>query len=114
MLVEMRTYTVAPGATARYLKAYAEKGLAVQTRILGCLVGYYTVEIGPLNRVVHLWGYDSLNERARRRAILWKDPEWRSYVKEIAGLVQTQETCILSPAPFLEVSPARVVAAPAT
>ena len=113
MLVEMRTYTLAPGATARYLKTYAEKGLAVQTRILGCLVGYYTVEIGSLNQVVHLWGYDSLDERSSRRAILWKDPEWRSYVKEIANLVQAQEACILSPAPFLEISAARLVAAKA-
>ena len=40
MIVEMRTYTLALGATGRYFKTYAEKGLAVQKRILGHLVGY--------------------------------------------------------------------------
>ena len=68
MIVEMRTYTLALGATGRYFKLYGEKGLAVQKRILGHLVGYYSVEVGPLNQVVHLWAYDSLDERAKRRA----------------------------------------------
>jgi len=64
MIVEMRTYTLALGATGRYFKLYAEKGLAVQKRILGHLVGYYAVEVGELNKVVHLWGYESMDERA--------------------------------------------------
>ncbi len=46
MIVEMRTYTLALGATGRYFKLYGEKGLAVQKRILGHLVGYYSVEVG--------------------------------------------------------------------
>ena len=33
MIVEMRTYTLALGATGRYFKLYGEKGLAVQKRI---------------------------------------------------------------------------------
>ena len=37
MIVEMRTYTLALGATGRYFKLYGEKGLAVQKRILGHL-----------------------------------------------------------------------------
>jgi hypothetical protein len=66
MIVEMRTYTLAMGATGRYFKLYGEKGLAVQKRILGHLVGYYGVEVGGLNKVIHLWAYDNLDERAKR------------------------------------------------
>ena len=58
-IVEMRTYTLAVGTTARYLDLYAKGGLAVQTRILGHLVGYYAVEVGELNQVIHLWAYES-------------------------------------------------------
>jgi len=83
MIVEMRTYTLALGATGRYFKLYAEKGLGVQKRILGHLVGYYAVEVGELNKVVHLWAYDSLDERAKRRAALWADNEWLAYVAEV-------------------------------
>jgi len=105
MIVEMRTYTLAVGATARYLKNYSEKGLAVQTRILGNLVGYYSVEIGPLNQVIHLWGYDGLDDRGRRRAQLWADEEWLAYARDLAasGIVLKQETQVLTPAPFFTV-----------
>ena len=61
---------------------------------------------GGLNKVIHLWAYESLDERARRRATLWSDPEWLDYVKEVGGLVQHQENQILSPAPFFQVPPA--------
>jgi hypothetical protein len=89
MIVEMRTYTLSIGATGRYFKAYGEKGLAVQKRILGHLVGYYSVEVGGLNKVIQLWAYESLDD-----------------VKEVGGLVQHQENQILSPAPFFQVPPA--------
>ena len=103
MIVEMRTYTLALGATGRYFKLYREKGLAVQTRILGHLVGYYAVEVGELNKVVHLWAYASMEERATRRAQLWSDPEWLAYVGEVGGLVVDQANQILTPAPFFKV-----------
>ena len=103
MIVEMRTYTLALGATGRYFKLYRDKGLTVQKRILGHLVGYYGVEVGELNKVIHLWAYESLDERARRRAELWADAEWLAYVSEVGPLVTAQENQILTPAPFFKV-----------
>ncbi|MBL8773088.1 MAG: NIPSNAP family protein [Phenylobacterium sp.] len=105
MIVEMRTYTLAVGATARYFKIYGEKGAPVQKRILGHMVGYYSIEVGELNKVIHLWAYADMEDRARRRAELWSDPEWLGYVKEIAGLVTAQENQILTPAPFFQLPP---------
>lgn len=43
-------------------------------KTLGRLLGYFITEIGELNAVVHLWGYDSFEERARRRAALAGEP----------------------------------------
>ena len=70
MIVEQRTYTLFPGKTLEYLRLYESEGMAIQTRILGRLVGYFTTEIGPLNQIIHMWGYDSFEERARRRALV--------------------------------------------
>lgn len=103
MIVEMRTYTLALGSTARYFALYSEKGLALQKRILGHLVGYYSVEVGGLNQVIHLWAYDSFEERAKRRAALWADPDWQAYGREMSSLVIKQENQLLSPAPFFKI-----------
>jgi hypothetical protein len=105
MIVEMRTYTLAPRGVPTYFERYAEKGLAAQKRILGHLVGYYSVEIGGLNKVIHMWAYASLEERTKRRAALGADPEWRAYLVASEGLVQHQENQILTPAPFFTVPP---------
>ena len=102
MIVEQRTYTLHPGNVPEYLRLYESEGMAIQTRILGRLVGYFTTEIGPLNQIIHMWGYDSFEERTKRRAALWADEGWLAYVREIGGLVTKQENQILTPAPFFK------------
>jgi len=42
--------------------------LPVQQKFLGGLVGFFTCEIGTLNRIVHMWKYESLADREARRA----------------------------------------------
>lgn len=100
MLVEQRTYTAHPGKWRDYLKLYEAEGLEVQKRILGRMVGYYTSEVGTLNQIVHLWAYESLDERAMRRAALMEDPQFRAYVAKMLPLLQSQKSQILRPAPF--------------
>ena len=60
MIVEERCYTMKPGTVELYYRDYDARGLKVQARILGNLIGYFHTEIGELNQVVHLWGYDCL------------------------------------------------------
>ena len=66
MLVGQRAYAFRPSQAAVFL----EPPLTVcdgHKRVVGNMIGYFTTEIGPVNQTVHLWGYDSLNERTRRR-----------------------------------------------
>jgi hypothetical protein len=100
MFVEERTYTTLPGRWRDYLALYEAEGLAIQRRILGRMVGYYTTEIGELNQIVHLWAYSDLNERAERRARLLEDAGFKGYVHRMLPLLQRQESRILRPAPF--------------
>jgi len=98
MIVEERIYTLHPGKTAEYLAHYEREGIAIQRPILGRLIGYFSTEIGPLNQIVHLWGYESFEERTRRRAILAADPRWGEYVrKNIQPLILRMENKILVP-----------------
>lgn len=64
------------------------------------MLGYFHTEFGPLNQIVHLWGYDSLEERRQRRERLFADAEWKAYIQEARPLILTQENKLLIPAPF--------------
>jgi hypothetical protein len=105
MIVDCRTYMLRPGAVMPHLNLYQREGLLVQTRHLGQPVGYYYTETGPLNQIVHLWRYESVEDRARRRAALLADRQWQAYLERVTSLnyVETQENKILIPAPFLSI-----------
>lgn len=107
MLVEQRTYTCAPGKVREYLQLYQDFGVQVHAEILGHWLGCYVTEAGPLNQVVHLWGFSSFEDRLRRRSQLAADPRWRDYLVRAAGIVVQQESKLLLPAPFTPVPPAQ-------
>lgn len=106
MIIEHRTYTLHPGKTAAYFSHYTSEGLAVQLEYLPNPIGYYTTELGTLNQVIHMWAYEDLNDRMRRRALLKQDPRWTTYVQKILPLIQQQESKILVPASFFTPTPA--------
>ena len=100
VFVELRTYTFHPGKLPEFIRIYEQEGLEVQKRILGNMLGYFTTEIGTLNQVVHLWGYEDLNQRQERRVRLAADPGWQGYLAKILPLIQTMESKIIVPTRF--------------
>ena len=100
MIVDERTYTIAMGGIPQLYDLYQKHGLEVQSRILGNLIGFFHTEVGALNQIVHLWGYDSMAERERRRAELWQDKQWLAYVEKARPLIVKMENRILVSAPF--------------
>lgn len=99
MIVDHRTYTVAHGRMKEYLARY-EAILPTQRRYLGLYIGCFVSEIGPLNQVIHMWGFESLADRDARRASLELDPEWIAFRAGNAGTFTAQETKILRPTSF--------------
>jgi hypothetical protein len=102
MIIDMRTYTMHPGRLKAYLDLYEQEGMAVQQSHLGKMIGYFTVEVGPQNQVVHMWGYQSMAERETKRAAMESDPAWLAYRKKSAesGNIQSQENKILKSTSF--------------
>ena len=103
MFVDERIYTLHAGQVPVFLKLYEEEGMECQVRILGNMVGYYFTDFGPLNQIVHMWGYESLDDRFERRKRLLAAPEWQSYAKKMRPLVAKVENKLLVPAPFFKV-----------
>lgn len=100
MIVELRTYTLHPGKLGEFLGVYLPEPFELQKKILGNCLGYYTTEAGTLNQLVHLWGYESFEDRLRRRAELMKEPVWQQYLPKGMACIQLQESKILLPTAF--------------
>jgi hypothetical protein len=100
VIVEERTYHIITGRLPEVVRLYAEEGTEIQQRHLGNLIGAFTVDIGDLSSIVQLWGYDSLAERERRRAVLQADEAWRAFLPKIQPLIHTQRNRILIPTSF--------------
>lgn len=106
MLHELRTYTARPGTVPDILKVNEEVGRKARGDNFGVLEGYWYTEIGPLNQVMHLWRFESYEERARLRAELSKVDDWTNkYVPTLRPLLVNQTTRFLNPAKDL-VAPA--------
>jgi hypothetical protein len=97
MIVDLRTYTLRPGRLRPYLDLYRRIGFPIHRQHVGDPIGYFTSEIGELNQVVHLWGYDSLADRETKRAALEADSGWMRYREAMweEGNVVRQENRIL-------------------
>jgi len=78
-----------------YLKLFEELVLPVALKHLGEPLGYYVTQIGPLNQVVHLWGFENLTDLEQRHATLAGDPDFGKYLAATEGLVVAQEDRIM-------------------
>lgn len=100
MIIDHRTYTLHSGTVPEYFRLYEQEGLPIQRRHLVNLLGYFATETGPLNQVIHLWGYRDAGDRESKRAALLADTGWQAYVKKVRPLIVHQETKLVVPAPF--------------
>ncbi|KAL6117195.1 nipsnap3a [Pungitius sinensis] len=87
---EFRTYSIRPDQNAAFLKLTNEK---IHLRTAHSeLIGYWSVEYGGLNKVFHIWKYDSYSQRADVRAALSQDPSWISeYISKAIPMLRSQD-----------------------
>jgi len=106
MLFDHRTYTCKPGTIQKQLALYEEFGKAPQERHLGRPLLFAVTETGPLNTYVHIWVYEDMADRAKKRAAMQADPEWRAYLEKsaAAGHLVHQENRLMTAAPFFELA----------
>ncbi len=108
MIVEQRVYLVKVGRVPDFLTAVATLGLPVMRETLGGLIGYFVTEVGPLNEVVHLWAYENLEDRARRRKACAAHPGWPKFLAAVQPLFERMETRVMTPAPFTPITLERI------
>ncbi len=95
MIYEIRTYQVKVGSVPEVEKRYGE---AYEYRKkYSPLTAFFHTEVGPLNEIIHIWGYKDLAERARIRAEAAKDSNWPPKIQEFIVNMQSE---IVVPFPF--------------
>ena len=96
MIYEFRTYTLKPRSLGEVEKRYAE---AYEYRKkYSPLAAFWHTEVGPLNEIIHVWGYKDLAERARIRAEAAKEANWPPKIRDF---VVDQDVEIVNPFPFI-------------
>ena len=104
MIYEIRTYRLVPGNLAEVEKRFGE-GYEHRKKYSE-LTAFWHTEIGPLNEIVHVWGYRDLAERTRIRGEAMKDPNWPPKIGEFVRAMRSE---IVVPFSFLpDVRPGKV------
>ena len=95
MIIELRTYQLAPASVAEVEKRFGE-GLPAREKF-SKLAAFWHTEVGPLNEITHVWAYDSFEQRTAVRAAAQKDEGWPPPIREF---VTAQQSELFLPAPF--------------
>tara|TARA_B100000242_G_C42874070_1_gene405581 strand:+ start:87 stop:401 length:315 start_codon:yes stop_codon:yes gene_type:complete len=103
MIVEMRTYKIRPGELQNFIKIYDEEIREIHTKILGNQIGFFYTEIGDINEVVHLYGYESYEDRQARRITLSKQPEFISYLNKVKNIIIKMQNKLMIPTDFSKI-----------
>jgi hypothetical protein len=96
VIYEIRTYRIAPRSLPEVERIFGEA--YDHRRKYSELTAFWHTEIGPLNEIVHVWGYRDLAERARIRAEAAKDPHWPPKIREYIRAMRSE---IVVPFSFL-------------
>ena len=101
MIYEMRIYDLKPGSVPQYMKAVEEVAIKIRDDYGVKLAGWYYTDIGPLNRIVHIWAYRDYTHFAEAREQVRSDPRWNNeYMPRVRGLAIKQQDMIMKGADF--------------
>lgn len=104
MIFDHRVYTVRPNRVRDFLALYEQQGLPLQRQYLGEPLGFFYTYIGNLGQIIHLWQFDSLEDRDERRNAMEADPRWQEYREKVieTDYLLNMENRILKAAPFFQ------------
>ncbi|XP_053558601.1 protein NipSnap homolog 3A [Bombina bombina] len=96
---EFRTYTIKPSMMNEFMRLTNEN-IHLRTAYSD-LIGYWTVELGGLNKVFHIWKYDSFAHRTEVRTKLFQDKDWLDkYISKAIPMVDKQDNEIVYLVPW--------------
>ena len=65
------------------------------------LAGWYTPDVGLLNRVVHTWAYRDYVHFEKARLAFRNDPRWtEEYLPRVKGMIVKQQSMVMNGSSF--------------
>lgn len=101
-IYEKRTYSVVVGQMSEVVRLYSTLGWpALEQGGFGeKLVGYFTSDTGELHQLIHLWRFDSDDDRRAFWARLFADSDFMVFAKQLRPLIKMQSNQLLLAAPW--------------
>ena len=114
MLIDHRTYRVRSLTLHKQLALFNEYGYPLLKKYVGEPLGIFVPIDGDVNSYIHIWVYESFEDRARRRALLDKDPAWHAFLQKAAdaGYLVSQESRLMVPSELAQVPWPRIAPLP--
>ncbi|XP_053909450.1 protein NipSnap homolog 3A isoform X2 [Cuculus canorus] len=85
---EIRTYDIKPSKMNEFMQLI-NKYLHLRTAHSE-LVGFWSAELGAMNKVLHIWKYDNFAHRTAVRRALANDKDWQGRLSQVLPLVEKQ------------------------
>lgn len=99
-IVDFRSYTLNHGMLNHFLMIYKKYGIRLQSKYWNDNLGYFTTFTGTQNQIIHLWGFNSYEEKDNKRNQLMRSEEWKNYLEKVFPLFKVMENITMRPAFF--------------
>ncbi len=101
-IYEKRTYSVTVGQMTEVIRLYSTLGYPALEAggFSKKLIGYFTSDTGELHQLIHLWRFDSDDDRRAFWKRLFEDQDFMAFAKQLRPLIKTQSNQLLLAAPW--------------
>ncbi len=101
-IYERRTYSVTVGQMAEVIRLYTTEGWPAlqQGGFADKLVGYFVSDTGELHQLIHVWRFDSDDDRRAFWKRLFENAEFMAFARQLRPLVRRQENQLMLAAPW--------------
>ena len=101
-LYEKRTYDIRVGQMPEVIRLYSDLGAPALEAggFMEHLVGYFTSETGTLHQLVHLWRFESDEQRRAFWKRLFSDDDFMAFAVQLRPNIEKQDVQLLRSAPW--------------
>jgi hypothetical protein len=101
-IYEKRTYSVTVGKMSEVVRLYQTLGFPALEAggFSKNLIGYFTSDTGELHQLIHLWRFDSDEDRRAFWKRLFEDKDFMAFAVQLRPLLKTQANQLLLAAPW--------------